>query len=235
MILKAEHRIYFVDKSYNAFDFGSDLRRRHEDMSVVLREASYSHQSVKLTRFFVSVHQTEFADTQRQIFITMRFEFINEHTAGTVHRLDSAIFAVDFGGIHVFFVMIPMPRSFPKTTVKNYRSGNFDVTLSAVNLTPVIYKSVTERHSVGKEKRETFALVKKSEEFEFFAEFGMVALFGFFKHSKVSVHIRFFYKRRSVDTGKHFILLVSAPIRARKSGEFESLYKPRARKMRSSA
>ena len=104
-----------------------------------------------------------------------------------------------------------------------------------MNFTPVVDKSITKGHAVRQKEREPPALVKKSEKFKFLTEFGMVALFSLFKHSKVGFHIRLFGESRAVNTGKHFILFVAAPVRARKRSKFKRLDKPCVRKVRSAA
>ena len=63
----------------------------------------------------------------------------------------------------------------------------------------------------------------------------MVALFRLFKHSKVSVHFLFFCKRRAVNTGEHFVMLVPAPIRTRDTRQAERLDFTRRGKVRTSA
>ena len=108
MILEAEQGINFVDQSCNAFDFVLNLLRCHEDMGIILCETAHTHQTMQLTGFFMTVYQTKLAHTQRQISVRTGFRCIYQNAAGAVHRLDRIIFAVDYSGVHVIFIMIPV-------------------------------------------------------------------------------------------------------------------------------
>ena len=72
MIFKSEQLIYFIDQCYNTFDLVTDLFRHHKDMCIILCEAAYTHQSMKLTGFFMTVNQSKLSDTKRQIFVRTR-------------------------------------------------------------------------------------------------------------------------------------------------------------------
>ena len=159
MILETEQAVNLVDQTDNAFDFGGYLLGRHINVRVVLSETTNSHKSVELPRTLVTMNESEFAYSHREILITSRFEFINKHSARAVHRFDSVIFVVHLGGVHVFLIMIPVTGSFPKRSRKHYGRGNLYVTFPAMNFSPVVDKGVFDDHSVGKEERETFSLV----------------------------------------------------------------------------
>ena len=73
------------------------------------------------------------------------------------------------------------------------------------------------------------------ENAEFSAEFVVIFEFRFFEPFKVIFEFGFFLERRAVNAGEHFVLFVSAPVRARYRSEFERLYSARGRKMRSAA
>ena len=196
-------------------------------MRVVLSEATNSHKPVKLTRSFVTMNETEFAYSHGKVFITSRLELINKHSARAVHRLYGVIFVVHLCGVHIFFIMIPVTRSFPESSRKHDGRGNLHVSFSAVNFSPVIYKLVFNDHSVGKEEGETFSFVQKRKKLKLFSEFHVVALFSLFKHGEVSFHFRLFEKRGAVNSCKHLVFLVSSPIRARNRSKLECLYHSR--------
>ena len=235
VILKTEQRIHFVDDPHDALDLFRDLFGRHEDMRVVLRKASHAHQPVKLTALFVAVNKPQLAHANGQIFITVRRIFIHEQTARTVHGLDRAVLAVDLRRIHIVFIVIPMPRIFPKRARENNGRLHFDVIFSSVNAAPIVHKLIFEDHAVGQEKGKALSFGQQREQFEFLAEFNMIALFRFFEHREILVHLLFFRERRAVDSGKHFLLFVAAPIRARDGNKLERLDLPRRRQMRSAA
>ena len=49
-----------------------DLLRSHKDVCIVLCEAAYTHQSVKLTGFLMTVNQSQLSHAQRQITVRAR-------------------------------------------------------------------------------------------------------------------------------------------------------------------
>ena len=114
MILESEQLIYFINQRYNTFDLITDLFRHHKDVRIILCEAAYTHQSVKLTGFFMTVYQSKFTDTERKIFIRTRLCFINKHSTRTVHWFDCKVFIIDHGCIHIFFIVIPVSRCLPQ-------------------------------------------------------------------------------------------------------------------------
>ncbi len=83
-------------------------------MRVVLREAAHAEKSVELSALLVAVNKPHFAHSEREIFIASRRELVDKHTAGAVHGFDRTVLAVDFGSIHVVFVVVPVPRIFPE-------------------------------------------------------------------------------------------------------------------------
>ncbi len=132
-------------------------------MRVVLRKAAHAEKSVKLTALFVSVHKPHFRNPQGQILIAVRGVFIYKHTAGAVHRLNRTVLAVDFGGIHVVLIVVPVTGIFPKASCKDNGRLNFYVALSAVQIAPEIYKRIFKHHAVRQKEGKAFALVQKRE------------------------------------------------------------------------
>ena len=49
MVFKSKQAVNFIDQFYNAFDLITYLLWCHEDMCIILRKASYTHQSMKLS------------------------------------------------------------------------------------------------------------------------------------------------------------------------------------------
>ena len=76
MILKSKQRIYLIDQGNNTFDLVFDLIRCHEDMSIILREAANPHQSMKLTRFLMTMNQSQLTYTKRQVTVRTWFRCI---------------------------------------------------------------------------------------------------------------------------------------------------------------
>ena len=57
MIFEAEQGVYLVDQLCNALDLITDLIRSHEDMGIILGEAAYTHKTVKLTGFLMTMNE----------------------------------------------------------------------------------------------------------------------------------------------------------------------------------
>ena len=65
--------IYLVNQFCNPFDLLTDLLRHHKDMGIILCKAAYTHKSVKLSGFFMTMYQTKLTHTKRQITVRTWF------------------------------------------------------------------------------------------------------------------------------------------------------------------
>lgn len=98
---KTERAVYFIEEVDRMLDLFFDLRWRQEQMCIILREIADTEQAVKLTRFLMTMHETELTKAQRQITIAVLMRLINQHAARAVHRLDRIIFIVNLREVHV--------------------------------------------------------------------------------------------------------------------------------------
>ena len=73
MVFESEEGIYLVDEACYILDLVADLLRSHEDVGIILCEAAYTHKTVKLTGFLMTVNQSKLSHTQRQITVRTRF------------------------------------------------------------------------------------------------------------------------------------------------------------------
>ena len=109
----------------------------------------------------------------------------------------------------------------PCNTTWSYDSAGSQVMASLVekisgkSLFDFLYERIFKHHTVRQEEGQALTFVHNRKQFKLFTHFRMVAFFCFFKHGKVSVHFVLFRKRRTVDTGEHFVMLVATPVRAR--------------------
>ena len=108
MISKSKFLIYFINQFYDFLDFIFNLRLCHKDMGIVLCKASYTHQSMKLSGLFVTVHKAKFPKTKWKFFVRTRLHLINKHSTWTVHWFYSKIHVVNYCCVHIFSVMIPV-------------------------------------------------------------------------------------------------------------------------------
>ena len=90
-------------------------------MRVVLSEAADAEQAVQRTGQLMAVHQTQLTHAQRQVTVGVRLRLIHQHSAGAVHGLYRVILAVDDGGVHVLFVVIPVTGGLPEVAVEYHR------------------------------------------------------------------------------------------------------------------
>lgn len=100
----------------------------------------------------MSVYQTDFTHTDRQISVRMHILFVDQHTAGTVHGFYSIVFVIDNCCIHVVFVVFPVTASVPQISVQDDRSGNFYIACFFVDLSPVIQQCVFSTIPLGRKK-----------------------------------------------------------------------------------
>ena len=164
MIFKAEQLVNLVNQAHNAFDFVGNLFRGHEDVRIVLGKAAHTHQPVERAGFFVAVDKSQLAHANRQVAVGVNFRFINQHTARAVHRLNRKVGVVNDGGIHIFFVVVPVAGRLPKLTVEHHRGGNFDIALTRVDFAPIINQRVFKNHAFGQEERKARALIHQRKQ-----------------------------------------------------------------------
>ena len=224
MIFEAELFVNAVDQADNATDFVFDLFRCHEDMSIVLVEATNTHQTVQSTGFFMSVYQTDFTHTDRQISVGMHILFVNQHAAGAVHRFDCIVFIIDNCCIHVIFVVFPVTASVPQVSVQDQRCRNFYIACFFMDLSPVIQQCIFQYHTIRQEEGETRTFFKHCEQFQFFAQFSVVTFFGFFHHCQVSFQFGCLRISCTIDTGQHFVLFAASPVSACYGCQFDCFY-----------
>ena len=235
VIFESEQFVNLVNQVCNALDFIFNLLRCHEDMGIVLVEAAYTHQTVQLAGFLMTMYQANLCQTQRQITVGTRLGFVHENAARAVHRFDCIIFVVDDGGIHVFFVVIPVTGGLPQTTVQDDRGRDFYVSCFSVDFTPVIHQRIFQIHSFWKEERESRAVLTHHKQTEFFSEFSVVTFLCFFDHMEVLFELCFLCECSSVDSLQHLVFLAASPVCACKAGQFEGFDRLCAHQMRACA
>ena len=69
MILETEHFIDIIAEFRDALNLIVNLFRQHEDMCVVLREGTDSHQTVQRAGKLMSVHLSEFSHPDREVSV----------------------------------------------------------------------------------------------------------------------------------------------------------------------
>ena len=212
VVFEPKQGIYLVDQVYNALDLVLDLLRCHEDMCIILCETAYSHQTMKLTRFLMTMNDTKLTHTQRQITVGTWLRTVYQNAAWTVHWFNCVILFIDHSCIHVVFVMIPVSGSLPELAIQDDRSGNLYITSFFMDFSPVIKQGIFQYHALRQEERETRTCIVHHEQAKFFAQFTMVTFLCLFHHCDVCFQILFGCKCGRIDTGQHFVLLAASPV-----------------------
>ena len=183
----------------------------------------------------MTVYDTKLAHTNRKIPVGTRLRLIYQDSSRTVHRLHSKILLVNNSCVHILLIMIPVSTCLPQMSAQHNRSRNFHVSVLCMNFTPVLQKSVFERHTFRQEERESRSFFSEHKKSQFFSKFSMVTLFRFFQPLQIFIQIGFFCERSSVDSCEHLVLFISAPVSARKACQLKRFDRLCIHQMRSRA
>ena len=180
----------------------------------------------------MSVHQSQFADTQRQIAVRSGLRFIYQQAARAVHGLHRKILVIDHRGIHILPVMIPVSGRLPKLSVQQNGRRNLLISFSVMQLSPIIDQDILQDHSLRQEERKSRAFLHEREQPHFLSDPAVIPLLRFLNPVQMLLKLFLVGIGRSIDTGEHLILLAPSPISARKARELKRLYIARMRQMR---
>ena len=143
----------------------------------------------------------------------MDVALIYEDTAGAVHRLNRVRFVVDSREVHIIAVMIPVTGLFPQVAAQDRRRADFVVFRFIVQFIPEFEQRLAENHAFCVEEREARAFFVEAEQVELLAQFTMVTLFRFSQHVQICIQVVFLFESRAVNTLKHLIMFIAAPVR----------------------
>ena len=219
LVWQAEERIHLVKELDNALNLVLHLVPCHEDMRVVLSEASYAEQAVQRAGQLVAVNYAQLAHTQGQITVGVRLGLINEHTAGAVHGLYRKVLVVDDGGVHIVLVVEPVAGGLPELTVQDHGGGYLNIAVALMHLAPVVDEGVFQHHALGQEEREAGTLLGEHKQSELLAQLAVIALFCLLDAGKIRVQLVFFLEAGAVNALEHFAVGVAAPVCAGAGGE----------------
>ena len=223
-ILKAELAVNLVDQPGNALDLVLDLVVPHENVRVVLGKAAHPHQAVELSALLMAVHQSQLAHPQGQLPVGVGRILVHQHAAGAVHGLNREILLVDHRGVHIVLVVIPMPGILPQLAAQDNGRGNLLITLSQMDLPPIVDQRVFQGHALGQEERESRPLVREHKQSQLLAKLAVVALLGLLHHGQVLLQVRLIGECRAVNSGQHLVLLAASPVSPRDAGQLKGLH-----------
>ena len=162
---------------HDADNFFFDLFGRAVEVRVILSEAANAHQSVENTGALVAVHCSQLSQPQRKFSITARCCFIDQNAARAVHRFDGKRVFIYFGKVHVFMVVVPVPRAHPEGTIQHQRGLDLLIAAERVFPAPKINEVVHDNHSLGVEEGESRSLRLHAEQIQLFPQLAVVAQF----------------------------------------------------------
>ena len=223
VVFQAELFVCLVEEVHDAGDFFFHLARQHEDMGVVLSEAADAEQAVEGTVEFMAMDQAEFSHAHREVAVTVDIALIDQDAAWAVHRFDGVRLIIDGCKIHIVAVMIPVTGLFPEMTVEDHRRHDFIVIGFVMEFMPEFEQVVAQDHSLGMEEREARTFFMETEQVELFTQFAVVAFFGFFHHLQVFIEFRFLFKSGPINTLKHLVVFIAAPVSTGNSAQFKGL------------
>ena len=223
LIGQAEEGVDLVEEADDVLYLVLHLIPGHKDMRVVLSEAADAEQAVQRTGQLMAVHQTQLTHAQRQVTVGVRLRLIHQHSAGAVHGLYRVILAVDDGGVHVLFVVIPVTGGLPEVAVEYHRGRDLDVAVSLVHLAPVVDKGIFEHHALGQEEREAGSLLGQHKQAQLLAETAMVAALCLLKTLKICVQLVLLREGYAVYALERLTAGVAAPVGGVAGGELDGV------------
>ena len=201
------------------------LFRSAENVRIILRKFTHTHQAHQRTRSLITVYLTKFSHTQRQITIRLNALFINQQSARAIHWFNAKFFTVfGFTGIVMRTILIPVTGGHPQAFIHNTRCRNFFITVMFLAIAHIFNQLAIYFISFVMPKNSTRSIFRlKMEQIHFLTDFTMVALSGFFKHCQICVQFLFSRPSGCIQTLQHFIFSITAPISAGNFSNFECI------------
>ncbi len=208
-------------------------------MSFAQSKLSYSYKSVHFAAAFVSEQSRSFTVSDRQISVTFKSVVINGILKRTSHRTKRKNFFV-FHLVayykHTVKIMVPVSRNFIQIAFCHIWSFRPYITAAFFFVFHKTGKSFKQLRTFRHQQRQTLTYIFVRHEIaQFSADFIVVAFFCFFHLCKIFVQVFFLIKSRAVNSCKHLIVFVTAPICTCKLRQLKGLYFAGRRQMRSTA
>ncbi len=181
-------------------------------MGIILVKGPDPKEPGKGAAQFVPVDKADFPGPQRQVPVGVGPGFVQQHTAGAVHGFDGILFVIDYAGVHVLPVVIPVAALFPQLPVQKQRGFGLHVPGPLVLGAPVGQKGVPQLHASCVEKRHSCGLVMKTVKIEVCPEFSVVPLFGLLDKVQVLFQLFFVKESGSVKPLELGAVLVGPPV-----------------------
>jgi hypothetical protein len=123
----------------------------------------------------------------------------------------------------VFLEFVPVAAPLIQFFFRDVGYLHFYITAGFPELPHIFVEKIPDERPARRPERESAPHeLRECEEVKLYAEFFMVAFFGFFAELEISVEFLFCFERDSIDSLELRIFFVTAPVRACKMCKFES-------------
>ena len=224
-IQRAQHRQRQVD---DVFEFVFYLFVRAEDVGVVLRESAYAGQSAQLAGLFVPIDRAKLRVAHGEVPVRPHLVCVDANMMRAIHGFQQKPLFLVAGVQHGRELAFPVVGVVPARLVEiepSYVRRN-DRLVSPFEL--LFFQKIDERFAQRSAAREPHRqsgayLFVEGEQFQFPAEFAVVAFGGEGQARQMLVEHAFFRKADAVNARELRAAFVSAPVRARHVEQLDML------------
>src|SRR5256714_6029461 len=232
---EAEVYVDFLQQPCKRRDLWLDLLLRAKYVAVVLGKSADAHDAVQSARGFVARAHAELAVAQRQLAVAAQAFVVDQHVAGTVHRLDRVAALLRLGGEHQLLVIFPMTGFLPQTAVEDLRAAHFEIAVVPVDATHVLLDLLPDRPTLRMPEHHARGFLLKMEEIQLRAQAPVIALLRLLDHAQVRFLLLLLGPGSPVDPLQTLVLGISAPVGAGDLRQLEYLELARGRNVRAAA
>ena len=221
-VLETEIAVNAEDQLADSDRLPGDLFGCAEDVRVILRECAHPHHAVQRSGRLVTMALAEFCEAHRQVAVTRDALFEYLYVAGTVHRLDGEVPAVDrLGREHVLAECLEVARFLPQCRAHEFGRVDLAVTRVVLLLPHVADEVLVQSPPLWVPEYCARRLFLEVEQVHDTAESAVVALLCFLEHVQVLAQLLVVGPGGAVDPLQHFVRRIAAPIRARHMRQLE--------------
>ena len=194
-------------------------------MRIILGDGANASEPLKNTGFLISVHSTEFEETQGKLAVRTASAPEDQVVHGAVHGLEVVQLAIIIHrGEHAIRVVRKVSRSMEEFFLRDVRGTHVKEAIFNVGLTDVVLHDALKHTTLGVEDRQSRTqLFWEGEEIKFSTEATVVASFRFLESLLVGDKVIFRGPGSSVDSLQLIISLVAAPVGGRRLGQRKSV------------
>ena len=164
------------------------------------------------------------AEAQRQVAVRAQRVAIDQRGLRAVHRLETEGLLFGLDQEHVLPEVFPVPRLLPQLLVDQDRRGDFLVAVGVEHLPHELLQLAHDRPAAGQPERCPGRDVVEDEQVELAPELAMIALLRFLQAPEILVELLLAQPGGAIDALEHRVLLVAAPVGARRRQQLEEAH-----------